>query len=195
MCSLEASASHCGVRCSKPTNADPRIQTWLVPRSPALSFVLLHAGSCSSHLSLWPGSSALEEFYFFNGGKSQSYIELKIPVMDAGLPESPTWSVVLPVMVPASFAVCSKAIHIHLGGKGECYGWKAIAFHLKCWRNSLFSVYLQAAAPEVLRGIPRSSAAWQDHRERAQGLPRACDILSMWHPKHVTQREKESSIH
>lgn len=103
----------CSVRCSKST-ADPRIQTWLVPRSSSLSFVLLHAGNCSPHLFLWPGSSALEKLYFFNGGKSQSYIELKIPIMDACLAESPTWSVVFPVMVPVSFAVCSKAVHIHL---------------------------------------------------------------------------------
>lgn len=108
----------CSVRCSKSTT-DPRIQTWLVPRSSSQSFVLLHAGNCSLRLSPWPGSSTLEKFYFFNGGKSQSYIELKIPIMDACLAESPTWSVVFPVMVPVSFAVCSKAVHIHLGCKGE----------------------------------------------------------------------------
>lgn len=95
------------------------LQTCLVPRSSSLSFVLLHAGNCSPHSSLWPGSSALEKFYFFDGGKSQSYIELKIPVVDTCLPESPTRGVVFPVMMPMSFAVSSKAVHIHLGGKGE----------------------------------------------------------------------------
>lgn len=120
MCSLSL-ATYSG-RCSKST-ADPRIQTWLVPRSSSLSFVLLHAGNCSPHLPPWPGSSALEKFYFFDGGKSQSYIELKIPVVDACLAESPTWSVVFPVMMPMSFAVCSKAVHIHLGWKGELVLW------------------------------------------------------------------------
>lgn len=37
---------------------------------------------------------------------------------------------------------------------------------------------LQAAAPEVLHDVPSSFAAWHDHRETAQGLPKAHDILS-----------------
>lgn len=94
----------------------------LAGASSSLSFALLHAGNCSPHLSPRPGSSALEKFYFFNGGKSQSYIELKIPVVDACLPESPAWSVVFPVVMPVSFAVCSKAVHIHLGWRENwCY--------------------------------------------------------------------------
>lgn len=124
VCSLEPlpGLAPCSVRGSKPT-ADPRIQTCLEPRSSSLSFVLLHAGNCSPHWSPWLGSSALEKLYFFNGGKSQSYVELKIPVVDACLPESPTCSIVFPVMMPVAFAVCSKAVHIHLGWKGELVLW------------------------------------------------------------------------
>lgn len=62
-------------------------------------------------------------------------------------------------------------------GRTSVMDWKAIALHLKCWRNSLFSVYYQAAAPAALSGVP-SSSAWHDHRETAQGLPKGCDILS-----------------
>lgn len=72
------------------STTDSHFQTQLASRSSSLSFVLLHVGNCSPYLSLWPGSSALEKFYFFNGGKSQSYIELKIPIMDTCLPESPS---------------------------------------------------------------------------------------------------------
>lgn len=110
------------VRCSEST-ADSRIQTWLAPRSSSLSFVLLHVGNCSPHFSPRPGSSALEKIYFFNGGKSQSYIELKIPIMDTCLPESPSRSVVFPVVMPVSFAVCSKTVDIYLGSKRELVFW------------------------------------------------------------------------
>lgn len=80
------------------------------------------------HFSLWPGSSALEKIYFFNGGKSQSYIELKVPIMDTCLPESSSWSIVFPVMVPVSFAVCSKTIHVHLRSKRELMLWPGKQF-------------------------------------------------------------------
>lgn len=121
---------------------DSHLQTWLTSRSSSLSFVLLHVGNCSPYLSLWLGSSALEKFNFFNGGKSQSYIELKIPIMDTCLSESPSWSVVFPVVMPVSSAVCSKTIHIHLGNKRTSdMAWKAIG-HLKYWKLFLGYQYI-----------------------------------------------------
>lgn len=168
-------------RRSKST-ADSRIQTCWVPRSSSLSFVLLHVGNCSSHFSPWQGSSALEKIYFFNGSKSQSYIELKIPIMDTCLPESPSWSVVFPVMMPVSFAVCSKTIHIHLGSKRELVlqPGKQLVF---IWNVEETLLILSLSIGSSTWG-PRWCAKlfccmrWCNHRVATQGLLKGHYILS-----------------
>lgn len=159
------------VRRSEST-ADSRIQTWLAPRSSSPSFVLLHVGNCSPHFSPWPGSSALEKIYFFNGGKSQSYIELKISVMDSCLPESSSWSVVFPVVVPVSFAVCSETIHIHLGSKGELVLWPE-----KLWNVEETLLILSLSTGRSTWGLRWCAKILYNHRITAQGLLKGHYIL------------------
>lgn len=159
---------------------DSHLQTWLSSRSSSLSFVLLHVGNCSPCLSLWLGSSALEKFYFFNGGKSQSYIELKISIMDTCLSESPSWSIIFPVVMPVSFAVCSKTIHIHLGNKRELLLW-----HRKqsvIWNIEIFLLVVSTSVDITTWGCHCYIKLfywlrWCDHR-MAQGLIKAHYTLS-----------------
>lgn len=171
---------------------DSHLQTWLTSRSSSLSFVLLHVGNCSPYLSLWLGSSALEKFNFFNGGKSQSYIELKIPIMDTCLSESPSWSVVFPVVMPVSSAVCSKTIHIHLGNKRTSdMAWKATG-HLKYWK--LFFLVISTSIDITTRWPLCYTKLfcwlrWCHHRIMAHGLINAHYTLSC-----AERRVEKSSV-
>lgn len=119
--------------------------------------------------------------------------------MDTCLPESPSWSVVFPVVMPVSSAVCSKAIHVHLGSKRELVSWpgKQLVF-ISNVEETLLILSLSTAAPGDLSGMPSYSAAWDGATTEEWPRPTQGTLhLKLCWDHHCTwtQTEKEISIH